>query len=549
MCLNSSLFAISKSDIKRIEAQNRNILLDNKSRNFFEENEKEMPYQSQKIEPYKVIRNTNTLNSHCYEVHNIQFLDNQQFSSKQLISEVKKYINQCLTTTDIQNVLNNINNYYMQRGYITSRAYLKNQDLSKGILQIHLLEGRIDEIILNDEMNASELTTAFPNVKDNILNLRDIEMGLDQINRLSRNNAKLKLQASTKQGYSNVNIENNEGKAIFSTFSIASNGLESTGRGIGSANFYLENLFGFNTQITLGYNGSLRPTNEKKSRGYSVGVNIPYGYFLFSAIYREFLYRSTIYGENGNYISSGISNNHNYQGDYTFYRDADSAIKTSLGLSWQQNLNFIANELIKTSSSKTTTGKISLNGFYKQEGTTFSFDVSMHHGLSLFDPVINSSNSNKKYNFLKYTTYLSANGNTSFLDTPLQYNSTLSGQYSNDRLHNQELFSMGGFYTVRGFNYMGYFGEIGAYLHNDLTYNTSIQLLGEKIKFSPYFGLDGGVIEYDPSIFKHMIGTGFGIRSSLLGLNLSLDFAAPLYAYDPIAEKEYVSSFSISFQY
>ena len=413
---------------------------------------------------------------------------------------------------------------------------------------IHIFEGKIDKININGKDNTEKLT-AFPNLKNNILNLRNIEMGLDQINRLYQNQAKLTLQASQREGYSNINIVNQKGSPIFTRASIASNGISSTGKGIGSFNLYLDNLLGLNSQLSIGVNGSLKQSNAKRSLGYSLGFSIPYGYFLFSAGYREFLYRSTIYGENDNYISSGKSTNYNYNIDYTFFRNATTSMKSTIGLSLQQNLNFIANELIKTSSMKLTTGRATINGFHKLNQSTLTFNITLHKGLSLFDPIINSDNENKEYAFTKYTTRLSANTDFALYEIPFNLNSSLSGQYSENRLHNQELFSMGGFYSVRGFSYMGYYGEIGSYIHNDFSYKTSLPIFGKHIHLSPYIGLDAGLVEYDKDIFKHMMGSGFGVKTSFQNFNLSFDFGIPLFAYDLIAEEEYTSSFSLSYQY
>ena len=72
------------------------------------------------------------------------------------------------------------------------------------------LEQKINKI--NNIFNFRRLTQkffAFPDlVKNQAINLRDIEQGIDQINRLSSHNAKISLDPSEKSGYSNVKIEN-----------------------------------------------------------------------------------------------------------------------------------------------------------------------------------------------------------------------------------------------------------------------------------------------------------------------------------------------------
>ncbi len=535
------------TDIQKVNERNNNIILKDKERREFEENKKEKTFNNIKVKSHEIIKDKKS-DANCFEINQILFFDNEVLKEKDFEKITSFYTNQCLTQVDISNILKIVNNIYINNGYITSQAYLKEQDLTKDVLKINILEGRIDNITMNQE-EATEIVTAFPNFQENVLNLRDIEMGLDQINRLAMNKATLKLKASNKEGYTNIDIINEEDKFFSSQASINSNGIDSTGKGVGSLRLYLDNLLGYNTQLSLSLNGSLQQTNEKKSRGYGASWSIPYGYFLFKTAYSTFLYRSTIKGQERDYISSGESINYNTNIDYTLFRDTNTIIKTTFELSVNQNLNFIANELIQTSSIKLTVGRLGFDILYNQGNNQYNFSGLIHKGLPYFDPIKNGDDPYKKAQFLKYTAYLSANINFTLNDIPLNLTSSVSAQYSEDKLYSQELISMGGFYSVRGFNYINYYGEIGSYTHNDLTYQTRVPFFSKHIVLSPYIGLDTGVVEYDEDIFKHMIGAGIGFKAYYDNLSISFDFGIPLYAYDAISEEEYSSSFSIDYRY
>jgi len=544
----SSLYGVTQNDLQKIQERNTNILLHNKERMEFEKNTQIKRQDSKEIETHQ-IEDENLLNTkNCFDIEKIIYHDNKVLDDDDFNSITRLYENRCLTQQNIHNLLKRVTNKYMSQGYITSQAYLKEQDLSSKILHVNLLEGKVSEIYINN-LQSMEAVTSFPNIKDSILNLRDIEMGLEQINRLYRNKATLNLKAAKEVGYSDVYINNQENKPIFTIASINNNGSESTGKSVGSLQLYIENIFGLNSQFSIGLNGALKQSDEKKSRGYSLELSIPYGYFLFSSGYRQYLYRSTIYGDNDNYISSGESSSYFHNLAYTTYRDAKTTVKMNFGLDIKQNLNFIANELIKISSIKLTVAKIELDISHKINNTKLSSIFTLHQGLSLFDPIKESDNKYKKAEFRKYTAYISANSYFDLFNVPLNLSSSLSGQYSNDKLYSPELFSMGGFYSVRGFSNMGYYGEIGSYIHNDLTYYTSLSVFGKNFMSSFYIGLDGGVVEYDKGVFKHMIGSGFGSKMSLNNFSVSLDFGIPLYAHDPIAEEEFSSSFSLGYQY
>ena len=62
-----------------------------------------------------------------------------------------------------------------------SRAYVPEQDIRGGELIIEILEGRIERIQINEDRarDRAAALTAFPFMRGQRLNLRDIEQGLD----------------------------------------------------------------------------------------------------------------------------------------------------------------------------------------------------------------------------------------------------------------------------------------------------------------------------------------------------------------------------------
>ena len=545
--LQTALYAISPADLEKINQRNNMIILQDKERQAYKKRQETSDTYVVDTDTY-ALTSEELVNANCFTINQFIFHNTKVLTEEDLRPIINLYQHRCLGQAHISNLLKRINNIYIKKGYITSRAYLKGQDLSTGVLHIYLFEGKLENIFYNGKQSYETLT-AFPHLQEKLLNLRDIEMGLDQLNRLPRNEATLNLQAGTKEGYSLINILNKEKKILSGSLSVNSTGIETTGKGQGTAQLYADNLFHLNSQLSLNVNGSLEQLEEKRSQGYSIDWSIPYGYFLFSAGYREFLYRSTIYGENSNYISSGASVDYHTNLDYTFYRDANLILKSNIGLTFKQNLNFIANELIQTSSTKLTVGNIGVNAAYTFDNSQLNVNFTVHQGLKLFDPVLNSYHAYKKAQFTKYTLDASLNTSFTMYKMPFSLSSTLSGQYSNDKLYSPELISIGGLYTVRGFSYMGYYGEIGAYSHNDLTYTHTMKLFGKGMQLSPYLGFDMGVVEYDKDIYKYMVGSGFGIKINYLKASLSFDFGAPLFAYEPIAEENYTSSFSLSYQF
>ncbi len=72
------------------------------------------------------------------------------------------FIAQCLTASDLNRLLSDITHAYLKRGYVTTRAYLPPQDLQDGVLQIQVIEGRLESIDGGDLSSALETSMSSP---------------------------------------------------------------------------------------------------------------------------------------------------------------------------------------------------------------------------------------------------------------------------------------------------------------------------------------------------------------------------------------------------
>ena len=122
------------------------------------------------------------------------------------------------------------------------------------------------------------------------------------------------------------------------------------------------------------------------------------------------------------------------------------------------------------------------------------------------------------HDFSKWT--LSA-GATKYLDTPIPMTYGFSGfaQHSNDLLYSVEQLSIGGAYSVRGFQKLGITGNRGWYTRNDLSFPINEY-------FSPYIAYDIRHIDSDTS------AKGGTLSSASLGLRSHYrNFSPSIYHY------------------
>ncbi|MGK3122479.1 POTRA domain-containing protein, partial [Pseudomonas corrugata] len=124
-----------------------------------------------------------------------------------------------------------ITDHYIEKGLVTSRAYLPQQDLSSGHLQVLVVEGRLEGLkgAENSQLSARELAMAFPGKTGDLVNLREIEQMVDQLNRLPSNQAQMELTPGQNVGGSEVLVKNTPQKPWRAGLSRSNDGQRSTG--------------------------------------------------------------------------------------------------------------------------------------------------------------------------------------------------------------------------------------------------------------------------------------------------------------------------------
>jgi len=87
-------------------------------------------------------------NSPCFYIHKIYINNATLIPEKKQREITKSHLNQCTGMSGIAEITRQISDWYIHQGYITSRAFITEQDLSQGELHISVLEGRLEKITL-----------------------------------------------------------------------------------------------------------------------------------------------------------------------------------------------------------------------------------------------------------------------------------------------------------------------------------------------------------------------------------------------------------------
>ncbi|MGJ0191330.1 ShlB/FhaC/HecB family hemolysin secretion/activation protein [Pantoea sp. RRHST58] len=429
----------------------------------------------------------------CFPVHAIDIRHASLLSAGQRERITAPYINRCLNLTEINALVHSISDWYMQRGYITSRAFLTEQDLSTGELTIPVLEGKLDDIRLEGQ-HPRALTMAFPGLEGKILNLRDIEQGMEQINRVRSTPVQIDIQPSPRAGYSVVNLTAKPEFPLSAAVGFDNSGQKSTGVGQLSASLTGNNLLGLADRWFISGGRSSAFSDWRDAQNLQAGLSVPYGYGLLDYSYSWSSYHSSFVNNGFTWLSNGDNVAHRLSGSWVLFRNGDIKTGVQLGLNHYRSHNFLNHTLLSGSSRKITSLQLGLNHTQKMFGGVATLNPTFSRGMPWFDAESDAGKSSElpRAQFRKW----SVGGSFQRpLTTDLWWLSSLYGQWSPDRLYGSERLTLGGESSVRGFKEQYLSGDAGGYLRNELSYRLfTLPVMGE---VSALAAVDGGWLKSD----------------------------------------------------
>lgn len=443
-----------------------------------------------------------------------------------------------LGISDMNQFIDTINRWYSSHGYITTRAFLEQgQSIASGTLSITVEEGSVQSIV--DEQGRTPLayTLALP-FRGSILNLRDLEQGLEQLNRLSQNRMMVNLLPAQSGYGTQVQIVNKNRSmlTVKNNASISYSYETSAPMNVFPNQLMLrsDNFLRINDQWVTTYSQNHMSSTNQAFSLYSF-VSIPYGYWLVDYTYSLFNYNQM--------IQLGVFTI-NYHGETeqnavrlarTIQRGQGFKTNAQLRLSM---LNQVQNQEalpLTVSSYKKTIGQIGLH--HQWYGRINGWlDGQYHQGLSWFDSdkdLENPGPTEPRFMFNKVTVSTQINTAIPFI-WPLSYQLKTQHQWSAYPLYASDRIALGGRYSVRGFN-GGLSGDYGYYAQHE--WRSPVQLPGwhwlKKLKSSLVFGLDHGSVF---SIGGQRANNGFG-EGSLVGGAVGVRFQAARVYCDVIVTK------------
>ncbi|WP_074380805.1 ShlB/FhaC/HecB family hemolysin secretion/activation protein [Bartonella doshiae] len=477
----------------------------------------------------------------CFTIHHIVVEGAHSVKKHALSAVTEPYVGRCIGLSDIQTLIKQLTKVYLDKGYVTARFYIPDQDIkSSKELKFIVVEGKLSDIYYNGSLASpyNEIVwSAFPRLKGHILNMRDVEQGLDQINRLQSAHAQSELLPGREEGSTILNINNHPDQTLRVTVSHDNLGQASTGYARYSAGLKLENILRVNDLWDFSYQRS-EPDywGESKQEGHSnnisASVSIPYGYWTFALNGYAYNYQSIIKGNFTDIETTGTSSELHVSTSTVINRDSISLTTLTLGFSYKSTNNYLLGNKIEVGSRQYSVANLGLSHSRQMFGGTWTFDVGYLQGLDWFHSVKKTDRGgagDAELQFSKFTATISVM--TSFQEGGLDFilSNLLVGQYSPHNLLGAEQMSLGGASNVRGTRESLLFGNNGFFIRNDLLLRTlpwSNNTILKKVfgELRPFIGLDYGRVFSQPLYgFRREQLAGWTAGVKLAGGIVSLD--------------------------
>ena len=420
---------------------------------------------------------------------------------------VKPYLNKCLGVSSLNHILRVITGFYIEKGWVTSRAYLPQQDLSSGHLNIVIVEGLLEKLstVGVRGITRREIDLTFPGRERQLLNLREIEQMVDQLNRLPSHNVQMELTPGLEVGGSIVQVKNTYQKPWRLNFSRHNDGQRGIGEQRWTIGLAWDSPLGLADQLSLRAGQDAVSDHKRSSRNASLNYNIPWGWWSLSYDYGATGYRSSLDIDGNDFSQTGDSQRHQLRIERLIHRKAVSKSSLIAGISSLQADNYIGDARLP-SSNRLSEVQYGINHGRRVGSGFLNIDLGMQQGISALGAQKNeraqsvSPSRQPDARYRKYSGVVSFLQPFQFWGERLVFTSVITGQHSEDMLFGHQQIGIGGLSSVRGFKEQSLSGDNGGYWRNELRLTRPVNLGWMRPVFDEYgisAGYDQGVINND----------------------------------------------------
>lgn len=263
---------------------------------------------------------------------------------------------------DIEKLVRILNQKLQDKGYVTTQVVIPEQNISAGTLHLSCLPGRLHQVIYSQGRKKLPWQNAFPIREGDLLNLRMLEEGLENMKRVSSQEVSMKILPTAKACYSDLELTVQQGKQVHGMLSLDDSGMKETGKYQWNAGIVFDDVFHANDTLQLSavLDGSRRGS-EKGSRYQSFSYTIPKGKDRLTISHNRSRYYQTVAGIPYDFISSGKTQTTRFTYDHMISRSQSERKALDISMIKRDSHYFINDMEIPVQAMDTTALEVGLS--------------------------------------------------------------------------------------------------------------------------------------------------------------------------------------------
>jgi hemolysin activation/secretion protein len=460
----------------------------------------------------------------------------------------------CVGTQGINLAMSRVQNAILARGFITTRVLAAPQNLATGVLTLTVVPGRIHAIRYAQPADSRlHAANALPMQEGDLLNLRDIEQGLENLKRVPSAEADIRIEPASgeasRPGESDLVVQWQQGNPYRLTVTADDSGSQGTGVYQGSITLSYDHLFTLNDLFYITHSQDMGggADGERGSEGNTWHYSIPFGYWLLAYTGSQSRYHQQVAGASQTYQYSGKSDSSELKLSRLVYRDA--VRKTTLSLKgWERgSSNQIDDTEIEVQRRRMAGWELGASHREFIGPATLDLNLAYRRGTGARNAMpapeepFGEGSSRPRW----YLADAQLDAPFSLGGQKLRYNLAWRAQWNRNPLVPQDRFAIGSRYTVRGYNGESQLSaERGWFVRNELGW----QLAGQEL----YLGYDYGRVA-GPSasmlLGQRLAGATLGVRGKVMRLGYELFVSQPFGQPEYMRTPRTTGGFSLNLQY
>jgi hemolysin activation/secretion protein len=447
---------------------------------------------------------------------------------------LEQYKGKCIGQEGVNVIVKGVTAKILEHGYSTTRVGIPEQDLLTGTLKLTLVPGIIHELRFADASTTGTWKNAFPTSAGKLLNLRDLEQGLEQMKRVTSQDVDMQIVPSGSLGESDVIISVKRSKPWKATASLDDSGAKGTGKTQAGLQVGWDNLFGANDLFNIGTSSDAdRNSHMRGTSGNNFSYSIPFGYWTSTVSANEYMYHQRIMGSATSFVSSGKTQNLEAKVSYLFYRDQFSKSSLQFRTARRWSHSYIDDTEVDVQRRDTTLAEMALIHKHNIGQAQIDATLAYRKGTPWFGAQTDPANldaTSPRYSYTLETLDVTLTMPFTVKERQLSYSATFRAQNSNSALYATEWFSIGNRWTVRGFDgETPLSAEKGFFLRNELGIPIT------NTAQSGYIGIDFGEVYGENTatlLGNKLAGFAAGLKGNL-AQGLMYDVFAGVSLYKP----------------